>query len=103
MSAQLTIIERPTEPESYWDLAALPAGSMWRVPEHDLPDRECWRIVLPNMAGLWETTERAGRSGMLWSVTGIAPALTVTPSLNAGDGPGEGNWHGWITNGAMTP
>jgi hypothetical protein len=107
MSVRLQIIDKPgADIVSYWDLAALPAGSMWREPQNDLPDRECWCIVLPNMAGLWRTTERAGGTNNLWGVSGNAPSLTVTPSIDAtvrfADGRVEG-WHGFITSGEMTP
>lgn len=77
-------------------------GAMWRWPELDLEGRECWVIVLPNRAGAWWTTYKADFGG-LWNVTGEPPKLTVHPSINAGDGPGPGNWHGWIKDGVMTP
>lgn len=104
MSSRLRVIDEPKE-VGYWDRAELPVGSMWRVPSRDEPDRECWCIVLPNMAGLWHTTER-DPEGRQWSVSGEPPHLTVTPSINAEvhfmDGR-VGGWHGFITNGEMTP
>ena len=78
-------------------------GAMWRWPEKDIDGRECWLIVLPNKAGAWWTTYRAEPGGVLWEVTGVPPKLTVHPSINAGDGPGPGNWHGWIKDGVLTP
>ena len=60
-------------------------------------------IVLPNDAGLWWTTMRASGTGNLWQVTGTPPNLTVNPSINAGDGPERGKWHGWIKDGVLTP
>ena len=77
-------------------------GAMWRWPEHDGDGRDCWVIVLPNCAGAWWTTYKANPGG-LWVVMGEPPRLTVNPSINAGDGAGPGNWHGWIKDGVMTP
>ncbi len=78
-------------------------GAMWRWPEHDIEGRECWVVVLPNRAGAWWTTYKSDPEGLLWEVTGIPPSITVHPSINAGDGPGPGNWHGWIKAGVLTP
>lgn len=101
MPATLHIIDPPEELRQ-WSFIDDP-GAMWRWPEFDIEDRECWCIVLPNRAGLWWTTYRADGSGGMWQVTGIPPKITVHPSINAGDGSGKGNWHGWINDGIMTP
>ncbi len=102
-------------------------GMIWRYPEGDLPDRECWWIVLPNdkpvEPGLpgqisWRTTDRASDPPhQLWDVSGTAPLLTVTPSIDvecwrnfpdvhervARGEPGSyrdgSHWHGFITDG----
>jgi hypothetical protein len=113
---QLRVIERPdndTSPifhddvwPSWWKNPET-WGLMWRTPEYDLPDRESWLIVLPNGAGIWNTTEHSSlkekpmgnQAGPLWGVTGTPPGISVTPSIDAG----LYGWHGFITNGIMTP
>jgi hypothetical protein len=108
VSAQLHIVDRPVDERGvvndHWGLVDDP-GAMWRIPDWDKDGRECWAIVLPNRAGIWWTTYRAGNNtdGPLWEVTGEPPNITVNPSINAGDGPGPHNWHGWIKDGVMTP
>lgn len=79
-------------------------GCMWRTPDADLPDRDAWFIVLPNGAGGWTTTDHSSLrepdghgKGPPWDVTGEAPNISVTPSIDASP-----EWHGWITNGAFT-
>lgn len=37
-----------------------------------------------------------------WEVTGVAPDLTVTPSLHVDGGRGY-RWHGFLTEGELTP
>jgi hypothetical protein len=103
---ELYVIDRPnhgqdTGPATH--VLGHHAGAMWREPALDTDGRECWVIVLPNRAGSWWTTYGAQGSHDGWSVTGSAPALTVNPSINAGDAPGPGNWHGWIRDGMLTP
>lgn len=78
-------------------------GAMWRQPDYDRDGREAWCIVLPNEAGLWWTTYLADGTDQMWEVTGEPPNITVHPSINAGDNPGKGNWHGHIKDGEMTP
>lgn len=95
-------------------------GMMWRYPPGDVPGRESWWILLPNWKpvepGLpsrisWRTTDQAARPphGM-WEVTGTAPLLTVTPSIDVecwrvgpdGQSYRDGShWHGFITNGEL--
>jgi hypothetical protein len=82
-------------------------GDMWRCPEGDVPGRECWCIALPEHSGVWRTTESvAGETAPGWGVSGDPPLITVTPSIDASarfnDGSVRG-WHGFITNGVMTP
>lgn len=116
MAIRLRVIERPADDDSFfadaegrertgWWYKPETWGAMWRTPEHDLPDRESWCIVLPNGAGIWNTTEHASLrepggygKGPLWDVTGMPPDITVKPSIDAG----LLGWHGWITNGEMT-
>lgn len=108
MSTQLHVVERPRDedgtPDDWWGLADDP-GAMWRVPEWDKDGRECWAIALPNRAGIWWTTYRAGdnTNGPLWDVTGEPPNITVKPSINAGENDTPHGWHGFITDGVMTP
>lgn len=84
-------------------------GACWRCPEADDPDRECWVIVLPNGAGVWWTTMRSDPEKFWppapdgrWTITGDMPIITVTPSINSGEGGDReryGWWHGFITSG----
>jgi len=104
VGCSLYIIEPPEGEPNHAQLMDKP-GAMWRWPDLDRDGREAWVIVLPNRAGIWWTTYLADGpdGGQMWDVTGEPPNITVKPSINAGDGPGVGNWHGWITDGAMTP
>jgi Family of unknown function (DUF6527) len=101
---ELYVIEQPYGDDSHPSHGMLlhHPGAMWRYPVLDADNRECWVIVLPNRAGIWWTTYKATNGG-LWTVTGEPPRLTVQPSINAGDGAGPGNWHGWVKDGVMTP
>ena len=114
MSTQLRVIERPDgdnhelpfwHPEGHsarwWDEPTY-WGLMWRTPEYDVDGRESWLIVLPNGAGIWNTTDLSAirgskELGPMWGVTGEPPNITVTPSIDAGE------WHGFINDGVMTP
>jgi hypothetical protein len=73
----------------------LPPGAMWRC---DCHNELGWLIMLPNNAGPWCTLATAGGTGNRWTVTGEPPKLTVKPSINS-----VGQWHGWITDGVMSP
>lgn len=116
MTFQLRIVDKP------FPRGTNEAGTMWRYPPGDLPDRECWWIVLPAENGIgtpghpgensWRTTDKASSPPHeLWTVTGVAPNLTVTPSIDVqryvkrGDKyVREGSyWHGFITNGVGSP
>lgn len=101
MPTYLHIVEHPGESRQ-WTLRDDP-GAMWREPDFDRDGREAWCIVLPNRAGLWWTTYQADETGRMWEITGAPPHITVSPSINAGDGNGPHNWHGWINNGIMNP
>ena len=90
-------------------------GLMWRYPPGDEPGRECWWIVLPNTRGdgleiSWRTTDRASSPPHeMWDVTGTAPALTVSPSVDVefwrtvdGQPVRDGSyWHGHIRTGVL--
>lgn len=103
LTVRLHVVDAPEETRQ-WTLRDDP-GAMWRAPELDRDGREAWCVVLPNRAGVWWTTYLADGDGggRMWEVTGEPPNITVSPSINAGDGDGPGNWHGWIKDGAMTP
>lgn len=79
----------------------LPTGAMWRCTCHE---EQGWLIVLPHRNPdrkwnrLWCTLQQAS-DGQLWQVTGEAPKLTVTPSIDCVE---AGGWHGHITNGELT-
>ena len=103
MPTQLHIIDPPTDEPLRQRTYRDDPGAMWRWPDLDRDGREAWCIVLPNRAGLWWTTYLADGTDRMWDVRGEPPNITVAPSINAGDGPGPGKWHGWIKDGVMTP
>ena len=94
-------------------------GMMWRYPANDLPDRECWWVVLPNTKPAapgyathiaWLTTDKASEPPhQMWDVTGTPPMITANPSIDAecwimrdGELVREGSyWHGWIKEGMI--
>jgi hypothetical protein len=96
-------------------------GMCWRYASGDVPGRECWWIVLPNtkpqgpgycMEVSWRTTDRASAPPHeMWDVSGKAPMLTVSPSIDVecwvtrdGQEIREGSyWHGWIKAGILEP
>lgn len=96
MSTTLHIVDPPKEELFFW-IFKDDAGAMFRWEPFDKNDREAWCIVLPNGAGLWWTTYEDDDSHQLWDVSGEPPNITVSPSINAGV------WHGFITDGVMTP
>jgi hypothetical protein len=81
---------------------AAPPGTMLRAHWHDdyagTERGESWLVVLPD-GGTWITTQQATGGGY-WTVTGIPPAITVSPSIwhNAPHG-----WHGHIRDGVLDP
>lgn len=96
------------------------AGMMWRYPDGDIPERECWWIILPPSPDQgtpghpgqlsWRTTDRASDPPHeLWEVSGEPPNLTVTPSIDLlrfvmkdGEHVRDGSyWHGFITDGHL--
>jgi hypothetical protein len=98
-------------------------GMMFRYPLGDIPNRECWWVVLPNTKPqgpgycdevAWRTTDReSDPPHELWSVTGTPPAITVSPSIDVEcwmqregqkEPVHEGSyWHGHIQAGMITP
>jgi hypothetical protein len=105
MNTPLTVIDNPWPGKGlhayvFADEADKPpVGSCWRYPKGDEPDRECWFIVLPNNAGIWQTTLKTPASGY-WKLTGEMPNITVTPSISRWTHDHR-LWHGWITNGEL--
>jgi hypothetical protein len=109
MPTKLFIVTKP--PEGGYQLpdgtvvehaADLPVGAMWRC---DCHGELGWLIVLPHQkstgrewARLWCTKQQAG-DGLLWTVTGEAPNITVSPSINCLE---PGGWHGFIQNGVIS-
>lgn len=82
-----------------------PAGAMIRTPWRDRENRPAaWTIFLPN-GTTWNTDDRAAREGNqlgpYWEVTGEAPRITVSPSIDDRD-PNR-PWHGWIRDGRLIP
>ena len=107
-----TVELRITEPAHGWG----EPGDMWPWGADE------WWIVLPNCSRdgrgcSWRTDDTAYDGGGKWTVTGTAPLLTVTPSIDvlhyetralctlgppAFETVRDGScWHGWITNGEL--
>ena len=97
---ELYLIDHPKGETNVGTLMFHP-GAMWREPAFDKDGRDAWVIVLPNGCGCWWTTWESPQG--MWQIEGSPPLITVNPSINAGDGAGPGNWHGWIKDGVMTP
>jgi hypothetical protein len=83
-----------------------PPGAMIRAPwRDDTPDNGCpaFVVFLPN-GSHWCTRDQSsgpdGKLGPQWSVSGIAPCITVSPSI---DDRSSRPWHGWIRNGELVP
>jgi hypothetical protein len=110
MGIPLRIIDKPPA-------ADREPGQMWRYPPGDEGGRECWWIVLPNdrsdsVEVSWRTTDKASKPPHeMWDVSGAAPALTVSPSIDVefwrvvdGKSVREGSyWHGWIRGVELVP
>ena len=56
-----------------------------------------WAIVLPNRTVFFTHVKSA--TGDRWQISGTAPGLTVTPSID--DQNPERPWHGWIRDGEL--
>ncbi len=83
-----------------------PVGAMWpcKHGKHRLADRQpCLIVRMPEAAAWWHTnSEATDPPHGLWNVSwppGHPELLTVTPSINIG----PEIWHGFITEGQMTP
>jgi hypothetical protein len=84
----------------HWD--GLP-GAMIRAPWRDYEGRPpAWTVFLPNRSH-WNTNDRPAAAGNMlgsyWDVTGDAPRITVSPSIDDRD-PSR-PWHGWIRDGYL--
>lgn len=93
----LRITEAPGK--SYYDASP---GDMWPCirEAHQIDGcGPCWVVRLPGGGYVWHTNSRATDAGTLWTVTGDAPNITVHPSINIG----PEIWHGWITDGTLSP
>lgn len=80
-----------------------PPGAMIRSPWRDAEGRPpAWVVFLPN-GTYWNTNDRASGEGNqiggYWDVTGTAPAITVSPSIN--DTSPSRPWHGWVRDGRL--
>lgn len=63
-------------------------------------DRDPLQVMLPNGDHFCvddRVTHEGGLGDDGWEVTGVAPQITVRPSIHV-----VGRWHGWLTNGALT-
>jgi hypothetical protein len=81
-----------------------PPGAMVKADWRDVPESRppSYIVFLPNGA-YWCTNDRAsgpdGTIGPYWDVTGTAPDITVSPSIDDRD-PAR-PWHGWIRSGML--
>lgn len=76
-----------------------PPGTMIRARWYDeYTDQpgESWLVALPG-GGEWITTQKASGGGY-WEITGIPPAITVSPSIWHNQPHG---WHGFIRGGIL--
>lgn len=79
----------------------LPVGAMWPC---DCHGERGWLIRLPSQAPpdhfarTW-CTLLGDEQNRRWDVTGEAPNITVSPSINCLE---RGGWHGHIQNGVIT-
>lgn len=99
---KLRLLDAAPEDMDEWE-----PGMMWPVKLYD-EDSAGHSVVLcrhTDGAGLswpviWHTRQRANEAEQggtpVWTVTGEAPNITVTPSINV-----IGIWHGWIRNGEL--
>lgn len=96
----LRIIAPPPAGTSWYDPEP---GQMWRChwEKHRIGGRQpCWVVRVPGGGYCWHTnSESTNASEGLWVVTGVAPKITVHPSINIG----PEIWHGWIIDGELTP
>jgi hypothetical protein len=79
--------------------ASAPPGTMIRAgwyDEYALRPGESWLVALPD-GGEWITTQ-AATGGGYWEVTGVPPAISVSPSIWHNQPHG---WHGWIRDGML--
>lgn len=82
--------DRPGVMQSEW--SEFQPGDVWRD-----PDGLGWAVVLPNRT-VWYSG-LAAEDGSHWAVSGEAPNLTVTPSIDDRD-PAR-PWHGWVRDGQL--
>lgn len=97
MTVALRLIDTP---ENYWDAETGDIWPCWNANgSHDVEGRgPCYVIKLPGNGGAFHTNMKATDAGY-WEVTGEAPNITVKPSINVG----PEVWHGWITDGGLSP
>lgn len=99
MGVKLRLLDAPPEDMDDWE-----PGMMWPL---ELLDAEGagYSVVLcrhtdeagMNWPIMWHTRQPAAATpGARWLVTGEAPNITVTPSIDV-----VGVWHGWIRNGEL--
>lgn len=75
----------------------LPAGAMydaWWMP-YKGPDGKSWTLILPD--GIEWMIDGPSKGGGRWTRTGVAPKLTVRPSILTS------TYHGWLTDGQLVP
>lgn len=100
---QLRVVDPPRDAKGRPDPWSAKPGDMWPCASdaHKVDGRApCWVVRLPERAWVWHTNMApTDGGGGFWTVTGEPPNITVHPSINVG----PEIWHGWITDGALSP
>ena len=85
-------------------LRSLPAGAMYDATwlDHQRgPDGRSLMLMLPD-GRLWHV-DGPSTNGDGWTRTGDAPRITARPSILTHGADGRESYHGWLTDGVLTP
>ena len=102
LPVDLWLASPPLDENGILDFWSAYPGAIWpcSAEKHRIEGRDpCYVVRLPGRGWCWHTNEPATGTDQLWTVTGTPPKITVTPSINVG----PEIWHGFITDGVMTP
>ena len=96
----------PEQGEVLVTLDEAPAGALWRaiwyepVTEWRGPDGQSWVCMTPG--GEWFIDGPSNSNGR-WERSGAAPLFTARPSILIPNQDGSERYHGWLTEGVLTP